>query len=126
MAKKKSLATVLPSVPVHPLAVCQPRGDRVVVRRDGAKTVTDGGIMLVESGERHKRQTGTVVSVGPGNLTPNGERIPVDLMVHDRVILTNYAGLEIKDPVNMRYMDDEYILLREEDVLAVLPADWKE
>lgn len=113
-------------VPMHPLAACTPRGDRVVVRRDMTKTETDGGLLLPESAERAKRPTGTIITVGPGIRLADGTMVPLDLKVGDRVILTNYAGLEVKDPFNFKYHGDEYVLLREEDVLATLPKGWKE
>jgi len=106
----------------HPLARCKPRGDRVVVRRDVSKEgATKGGILLPDSFSTEKRQTGEVVSVGPGLRHPQtGELIPLDIKKGDRVIITGYAGLEIKDPMNVGGKDEEFIILREEDVLAVM------
>ena len=103
----------------HPLANCKPRGDRVVVQRDIAKKESAGGILLPDSVTRQKMPTGTVVRVGPGRYE-QGRLVPVDLKEGDRVILTNYAGLEIRDPGVSRNQEDEFVILREEDIVAVL------
>lgn len=105
----------------HPLANCKPRGDRVVVRRDVVKKKSEGGILLpdsVTSGQ--KQQLGTVWKVGPGNYDKDGNRQALDLKKGDRVIITGWAGLEIKDPTASSSASDEFIILREEDILAVL------
>jgi chaperonin GroES len=109
----------------HPLANCAPRGDRVVVRRSLPKTQTRGGLFLPDSvaATMGRRQIGTVVRVGPGRLLDNGQRAPIDLSPGDRVIITGYAGMEINDPAAAASAD-EYLLLREEDVVAVLGPEW--
>jgi len=111
----KALAEALNSE--HPLARCHPRGDRVVIRRDLPKKQTEGGILLPDTVANAKQQTGLVVRVGPGPLV-NGARVPLDLEPGDRVIITGYAGLELRDQ-NTRE-GDEFCMLREEDVLAKL------
>jgi chaperonin GroES len=109
--------------PTHPLAVCKPRGDRVVVRRDAVKDRTDGGVFLPQSSLNHKEQLGTIVSVGPGRTTPEGVLVPLDIRRGDRVIITSYAGLELRDPNHSRSEEDEYVILREDDILAVIPQE---
>jgi chaperonin GroES len=91
----------------------------VVVRRDIARDRSHGGILLPDSFATEKKQTGTVWAVGPGRYE-NGVLIPIDLKKGERVIITGYAGLEIKDPLNTGSKDDEFVILREEDILAVL------
>lgn len=121
MAKKKE-APAQP-VPDHPLARCTPRGDRVVVRRDIAKNKeTAGGILLPDTFATDKQQTGVVWSVGPGKAGPDGKPVTLDLKKGDRVIITGWAGLEINDPLTAGSKDDEFVLLRDEDVVATLPA----
>lgn len=110
------------ATPDHPLAKCTPRGDRVVVQRDIAKNkITNGGILLPDSFANDKQQTGTVWSVGPGRQTPEGKVLPLDLKKGDRVIITGWAGLEINDVMNSS-KDEEFVLLRDEDIVAVLPT----
>lgn len=120
MAAKKS-APKAPPKPMDPIANCTPRGDRVLVRRDMPEGETKGGILLPDSYQSgQKKNFGTVVRVGPGNRGPDGDRIPIDLKSGDRVLLTGYSGMDITDPANPT-TQDEYVILREDDILAVLP-----
>lgn len=128
MAAKKSAAKAAvappvpaePAKPVNPIANCKPRGDRVLVRRDTVRTATASGILLPETySDGQKKNFGTVVRTGPGNRGPDGERLPVDLAPGDRVLLTGYSGMDITDPDNPT-TQDEYVILREDDILAVL------
>lgn len=109
----------------HPLANCKPRGDRVVVRRDKQKDQSKGGILLVNSDNR-RMPIGTVIRVGPGRVDDKGRRVKLDLEPGDRVILADYAGLEIRDNAMKRSEEDEFVMLRDEDILAVLPAGGSE
>lgn len=104
----------------HPLANCTPLGDRVVVRRDMPKQTTNGGILLPDSYLKVKLPIGTVVRVGPGKRNSKGNLVPISLEIGDRVVLTNYAGLEIRDPSMPISQEDEFVILREEDILAKL------
>ena len=90
-----------------------PLGDKVVVKRLQAEEKTAGGIMLPSSAQENP-QEGRVLSVGDGPLLPTGERSPQQVREGDRVVFRSYAGTEVK-------VDGEKLLiLREEDILAVL------
>ncbi len=89
-----------------------PLGDRVVLKREEAGSTTAGGIVLPDTA-KDKPQKGTVISVGDGHVTREGKRQPLTLKAGDKVIFSSYAGDEIT------VGDDEYLLLRESDVLAV-------
>lgn len=89
-----------------------PLYDRVVLKRQEAESKTAGGIVLPDTA-KDKPQKGTVISVGDGHVTKDGKRHPLTLKVGDRVIFSSYAGDEIS------VGDDDYLLLRESDVLAV-------
>ena len=91
----------------------QPLGDRVVVEREASEERTAGGILLPDAA-KEKPQRGTVVSVGNGKLLDNGNRGQLQVIVGDRVIFTSWAGETFK------IGDDELLLMREEDILAVL------
>ncbi len=91
-----------------------PLGDRVVVEREESGQKTAGGILLPESA-KDKPARGVVVSVGEGKLTDKGTRQPLQVKPGDRVVFTSYAG----EPFKMG--DDELLLMREDDILAVLP-----
>lgn len=88
-----------------------PLGDRVVLKREDASSTTAGGIVLPDTA-KDKPQRGTVVSVGEGHVTREGKRLPLTVKAGDNVIFSSYAGDEIT------VGDDEYLLLRESDILA--------
>jgi chaperonin GroES len=92
-------------------AKLQPLADRLVVKPVEKEAKTKSGIILPDTA-KEKPQEGEVVAVGPGKMTDDGKRIPMDLKVGDRVIYSKYGGSEIK-------VDDvEMIILRESDILA--------
>ncbi|MCS5631415.1 MAG: co-chaperone GroES [Pirellulaceae bacterium] len=91
----------------------QPLGDRVVVQRDESLEVTTGGIVLPDSAKDAPAR-GTVVSVGDGIMMPDGSRVALQLTVGARVIFSSYGG----EAINID--DEEYLLMRESDVLAVI------
>ena len=92
-------------------AKLQPLADRLVVKPSQKEEKTKGGIYLPDTA-KEKPQEGEVVAVGPGKLTEEGKRIPMDLKVGYKVIYSKYGGSEIK-------IDDvEMIILRESDILA--------
>ncbi|MDI6813696.1 MAG: co-chaperone GroES [Desulfitobacteriaceae bacterium] len=90
----------------------QPLGDRVVIKALPLEERTKSGIIMPDTA-KEKPQEGEVVAVGPGRLEKS-ERIPLDVKVGDRVIYSKYAGTEVK------YEGDEYLILRESDILAIL------
>ena len=91
----------------------QPLGDRVVVEREEAETKTAGGIVLPDTA-KNKPSRGTIISVGDGRLLDDGSRAPLQVKVGDRVLFSSYAGDQFK------IGDRELLLMREEDVLAIL------
>jgi chaperonin GroES len=91
----------------------QPLGDRVVVEREESEAKTSGGIVLPDSAQ-DKPSRGRVVSVGDGRLLDDGSRSPLQVKVGDRVLFTSYA------PETVKLGDDELLLMREEDILAVI------
>lgn len=88
-----------------------PLGDRVVVRRAEAESTTSGGIVLPDSA-RDKPQRGEVVAIGDGHVKKDGTKTPLTVKAGDKVIFSSYAGDDIA------IGDDEYLLLRESDILA--------
>ena len=91
----------------------QPLGDRIVVQRAESNERTEGGIYLPDSA-KDKPTRGTVVSIGDGKLLDSGSRAPMQVKVGDRVLFTSYAG------ENIEIGDEEYVLMGESEVLAVL------
>ncbi len=92
-------------------AKLQPLADRVLVKPVEKEEMTKSGIYLPDTA-KEKPQEGEIIAVGPGKLTDEGKRIPMDLKAGDRVIYAKYGGTEIKVD------DEELIILRESDILA--------
>jgi len=92
-------------------AKLQPLGDRVVIRPMPKEEVTKSGIVLPDTA-KEKPQEGEIIAVGPGRVTEDGKRIPLDVKEKDIVVYSKYAGTEFK-------LDgEELIILRESDILA--------
>ena len=91
----------------------QPLGDRVVIRRETAEEKTKGGLYLPDTA-KDKPARGTVISVGEGRLLDNGKRYTFQIKEGDKVLFLSYAGEEFK------IGDDELLLMRESDVLAII------
>ncbi len=89
-----------------------PLHDRVVVKRIEEKESVRGGIIIPDTA-KEKPQEGEVVSVGAGK-REKGERIPLDVAPGDRVLFGKYSGAEI------RLDDQEYLILKEDEILAKL------
>jgi chaperonin GroES len=92
-------------------AKLKPLADRVLVKPIEKEEKTRSGIILPDTA-KEKPQEGKVIAVGPGKVTDDGKRIPMDLKVGDMVIYAKYGGTEIKVD------DEEMIILRESDILA--------
>ena len=92
----------------------RPLSDRVVVKRFEAEDKSAGGIILPESA-KNKPQMGEILAVGPGKLLKDGTRRPLQVKVGDKVLFTNWAGDEFKQS-----QGNNVLLMREEDILAVL------
>jgi chaperonin GroES len=90
-----------------------PLGDKIVVKRLEAEDKTAGGIVLPDTA-KEKPQQGRVLSVGDGRLTEKGQRYPCQVHEGDRIVFTGWAGAEVNVDGH------ELLILREEDILAVL------
>jgi chaperonin GroES len=91
----------------------RPVGDRLVVKPAAKEEITKSGIVIPDTA-KEKPQEGEVIAVGSGKLLDNGERVPMEIKVGDRVLYAKYGGTEFK-------LDGEdYLVMRESDVLAVL------
>jgi chaperonin GroES len=94
----------------------KPLGDRVVVKPLEEEERTKGGIVLPDVA-KEKPQHGEVLAVGPGALTEDGRRLPMDVKVGDRVLFAKYAGTEVK------IGEEEYLILRQSDILAIVERE---
>jgi chaperonin GroES len=91
----------------------QPLADRILVRRLEEEEVKRGGIIIPDTA-KEKPQEGEVVAVGPGRVTEDGKRIPMEVKKGDRILIGKYSGTEVK------IEGDEFVILREDDVLAIV------
>jgi len=90
----------------------KPLEDRIVVQASEAETTTASGIVIPDTA-KEKPQEGTVLAVGPGRFE-DGQRVPLDVKVGDKVLYSKYGGTEVK------YAGEEYLVLSARDVLAVI------
>jgi chaperonin GroES len=91
----------------------RPLHDRLLVERVEEREVRKGGIIIPDTA-KEKPQEGTVIAVGTGKVTDDGKKLPMDVKAGDRILFGKYSGSEVK-------LDDkEYLIMREEDVLAIL------
>jgi len=94
----------------------RPLHDRILVTRIEAETIGRGGIIIPDTA-KEKPQEGKVVAVGNGKMNDDGKRIALDVQAGDRILFGKYTGSE----VNVE--NDEYVIMREDDVLAILGKD---
>lgn len=94
-----------------PKIAFKPLGNRIVVEPiEGQEDKSPGGIYIPDTA-KEKPQEGKVVAVGPGKLTDDGKRLPVEVEVGDVVVFSKYGGTEYREG------DIEYMVLRDDDVL---------
>jgi len=89
-----------------------PIGDRVVVKAAPEEQKTKSGIVLPDTA-KEKPQEGTVVAVGSGRILDNGQKVPLEVKIGDKIIYSKYGGTEVKID------EEEYIILSERDILAI-------
>ena len=90
----------------------KPLEDRIVVQANDAESTTASGLVIPDTA-KEKPQEGTVLAVGPGRFE-DGNRVPLDVQVGDKVLYSKYGGTEVK------YAGEEYLVLSARDVLAVI------
>jgi chaperonin GroES len=95
------------------MAMLKPISDRVVVRPKSAEEMTKSGIILPDTA-KERPQEGEVMAVGTGRIMDDGTVVPLAVKVGDTVLFSKYGGTEIK------IGGEEYIILREDDILAIL------
>jgi chaperonin GroES len=91
----------------------RPLHDRLLVERLEEKEVKKGGIIIPDTA-KEKPQEAKVIAVGDGKVTDEGKKIPLDVKAGDKILFGKYSGSEVKID------DKEYLIMREEDVLAIL------
>ncbi len=92
----------------------KPIGDRIILKPISQEETTKSGIILPQTVDKEKPEQGEVIAVGPGKTLDNGQIAPLSVKKGDKVIFTKYGPTEIK--VDKK----EYLVVKEEDILAVL------
>jgi chaperonin GroES len=92
----------------------KPLADNIIIEPIKEEKKTKGGILLPDTAEKERPETGKVIAVGPGKKTSSGKRIPIDVKKGDIVIFSKYGPSEIKVD------GKEYLVAREDDILAIL------
>ena len=91
----------------------RPLHDRVLVERLEEQESVRGGIIIPDTA-KEKPQEGKVIAVGTGKVTDDGKRLGLDVKVGDKILFGKYSGAEVKVD------DKDYLILREDDILAIL------
>jgi chaperonin GroES len=91
----------------------KPLHDRILVKRIEEKEAVKGGIIIPDTA-KEKPMEGEVIAVGPGKVLESGKRSTMDVKKGDRILFGKYSGTDIK------IEDEEYVIMREEDILAVM------
>lgn len=91
----------------------RPLHDRLVIRRIEEEEQMRGGLYIPDTA-KEKPQQGEVIAIGDGRILENGQRVPLNVKVGDRVLFGKYAGTEVKID------DEEFLIMREDDVLGVI------
>jgi chaperonin GroES len=91
----------------------RPLHDRLIVRRIEEKETVKGGIIIPDSA-KEKPQEGEVIAVGNGKILENGTKLTLDVKAGDKILFGKYSGTDIKID------GEEYLILREDEVLAVI------
>ena len=91
----------------------KPLEDRIVVKPGDEEEKTVSGIVIPDTA-KEKPQEGKVIAVGNGKVNDEGKKVPLDVKAGDRILFGKYSGSEVKID------GDEYLILREEDVLGIL------
>jgi chaperonin GroES len=91
----------------------KPLQDRLVVKRLEEEEKTKGGIIIPDAA-KEKPQEGRVVAIGDGKVLENGQKVALSVKVGDKILFGKYSGTEIKID------GDEHLILREDDVFAII------
>jgi chaperonin GroES len=91
----------------------KPLQDRILVKRLEEQETKKGGIIIPDTA-KEKPQEAEVIAVGPGKVTKDGKLQAMAVKVGDKILFGKYSGNEVK------LDDEEYLIMREEDVLGIL------
>jgi chaperonin GroES len=91
----------------------KPLADRVVVRPLEAEDKTASGLYIPDTA-KEKPQQGEVIAVGPGKISDDGKKLPMEVKVGDKILYGKYSGTEV------RVSGEDYLIMRESDIFAIV------
>ena len=92
----------------------KPLSNHILIAPIKEEEKTESGILLPETAEKEKPEQGQVIATGPGKRDKSGNRISLEVKPGDKVLFTKYA------PAEIRVEDKEYLIAKEEDILAII------
>ena len=92
----------------------KPLGNRVILEPVSKEEKTKSGIIIPETVDKEKPEQGKVLAVGPGKMSEDGKRIPMDIKAGDKVLFSKYSPTEVK------IESKEYLVVSDDDILAVI------
>lgn len=92
----------------------KPLSNHILIEPISQEEKTKSGILLPDTAEKERPEQGKVIAAGPGRMGRNGKNIPMEVKEGDRVLFTKYGPNEIK------IEDKEYLIAKEDDILAIL------
>ena|SRR5512147_2609423 len=91
----------------------KPLADRVIVRSLEAEEKTAGGLYIPDTA-KEKPQQGEVIAVGPGKISDDGKKIPMEVKAGDKILYGKYSGTEV------RVGSEDFLIMRESDIFAIV------
>ena len=92
----------------------KPLSNHILIEPSKKEAKTKSGILLPDTADKERPESGKIIAVGPGRKTTMGKVVPMDVKVGDEVLFTKYGPNEIK------VEDKEYLIAKEEDILAII------
>ena len=92
----------------------KPLSDHILIEPIKEEEKTKTGILLPQTSERENPEQGKVVAVGPGKKDEDGKVVPLEVKIGDKILFRSF------DPHKIKVEDKEYLIAREEDILAIL------
>ena len=92
----------------------RPLNDNVVVKPTKENEITKAGIVLPDTIDKERPEKGEIIAVGEGKLLENGQRAPMSVKIGDKVMFKKYSPDEIKID------DQEYLIVSQNDILAII------
>lgn len=98
----------------------KPTDDHILVEPEKPEMMTKSGLYIPATVTKERPQIGNVIAVGPGKMTDDGKRLPMDVKAGDKILFSKYGPSEIKTTPAWEQGGEELLILNQSDVLAVI------